>query len=152
MTICWSELREMNLLPNKKFFQTWMTTFFFFVALLTLFRMGFFGAGHGWGDQKGLPSLKPVTHILQWWNVAVIPYLKKIQKLYESHDTPLEFCWHQHLLPEISNFFISRNTDIDPFRYMVYNSSNFSRVFNDCFNKHVHNFDDVSKNGYLRPS
>ena len=23
---------------------------------------------------------------------TVIPYLKKIQKIYESHDTPLEFC------------------------------------------------------------
>ena len=31
--------------------------------LLTLFRMGFFGAAHGL--QKGLPSLKSVTHILQ---------------------------------------------------------------------------------------
>ena len=28
------------------------------------------------------------------------------------------------------------------------NSSNFSWVFKDCFNKHGHNFDDVSKNGY----
>ena len=27
---------------------------------------------------------------------TVIPYLKKIQKIYESRDTPLEFCWHQH--------------------------------------------------------
>ena len=50
------------------------------------------------------PSLKSVTHILQWWNMAVIPYLKKIQKLYESRDTPLELCWHQHFLPEISKF------------------------------------------------
>ena len=25
-----------------------------------------------------------------------IPYLKKIQNLYESCDIPLEFCWHQH--------------------------------------------------------
>ena len=33
---------------------------------LTLFRMGFFGAAHGWGGaKKGLPSLKSVTHILQ---------------------------------------------------------------------------------------
>ena len=37
---------------------------------LTLFRMGFFGAAHGWGGggrggQKGPPSLKSVTHILQ---------------------------------------------------------------------------------------
>ena len=32
---------------------------------LTLFRMGFFGAAHGWGGQKGLPFLKSVTYILQ---------------------------------------------------------------------------------------
>ena len=53
------------------------------------------------GGDKKAPSLKSVAHIchnicLQWWNLAVIPYLKKIQKMYESRDTPLEFCWHQH--------------------------------------------------------
>ena len=33
---------------------------------LTLFRMSFFGAAHGWGGgHKGAPSLKSVTHILQ---------------------------------------------------------------------------------------
>ena len=26
----------------------------------------------------------------------IIPYQKKIQKIYESRDTLLEFCWHQH--------------------------------------------------------
>ena len=31
---------------------------------LTLFGMGDFGAGHGWGEIP--PSLKYVTHILQW--------------------------------------------------------------------------------------
>ena len=35
------------------------------LMVLTLFRMGLFGAVHGWGGQKGPPSLKPVTHILQ---------------------------------------------------------------------------------------
>ena len=33
---------------------------------------------------------------------AVILYLKKIQKKKDSRDTPLEFCWHQHFLLEIS--------------------------------------------------
>ena len=35
---------------------------------LTLFRMGLFGAAHVWGGgggQKGFPSLKSVTRILQ---------------------------------------------------------------------------------------
>ena len=40
---------------------------------------------------------------------TVIPYLKKIQKVYESYETLLEFYWHQHFSPEISNFCISRN-------------------------------------------
>ena len=70
---------------------------------------GPFGAAH-----KGLPSLKSVTHNLQWWNVAVTPHLKKIQKLYESRDTPLEFCWCQHFLPKISNFFYIKKYCIDP--------------------------------------
>ena len=26
---------------------------------------------------------------------TVIPYLKKTQKIYESRDTPLKFCWYQ---------------------------------------------------------
>ena len=39
--------------------------------ILTLFRMGLFGAAHGWGrGQKGPHSLKSVTHILYWWNFA----------------------------------------------------------------------------------
>ena len=48
------------------------------------------------GGRKGSPSLKSVKHILQIWNLAVIPYLRKAQKIYESLDAPLEFCWHQH--------------------------------------------------------
>ena len=35
---------------------------------------------------------------------TVIPYLKEIQKIYKSRDTPLEFSWHQHFLPEINKF------------------------------------------------
>ena len=33
---------------------------------LTLFRMIFFGADHGWGGAKRPPLPKTVTHILQW--------------------------------------------------------------------------------------
>ena len=35
---------------------------------------------------------------------TVIPYLEEIQKIYESRETPSEFCWHQHFSPEISEF------------------------------------------------
>ena len=62
------------------------------------------GGGGGGGGENSPRSLKSVTHILQRWNVAVIPYLKKTQKIYESRDTPLSsadisiFSW------EISKF------------------------------------------------
>ena len=51
--------------------------------------MGLFGAAHGWmeGWQKG-----PVTHILQMMKLGtVIPYLKKILKIYAPRDTFLEY-------------------------------------------------------------
>ena len=60
--------------------------------------MGFAGAAHGFGGgQKAPPPcLKSVTYPTIMKLRTVIPYLKKIQKLYESHDTLLKFCLHQH--------------------------------------------------------
>ena len=51
-------------------------------AIVILFRMGFFGAADGWegGEGGGSNLMKPGT---------VMPYLKKIQKIYEPPDTPL---------------------------------------------------------------
>ena len=53
---------------------------------LTLFRMGIFGIAHGKGAKicHTYPTMMKLG--------TGIPYLKKIQKLYESRDTPLEFC------------------------------------------------------------
>ena len=62
--------------------------------------MGFSGAAHGrgkGGEQKALTMMKLCT---------VIPYPKKIEKIYESCDTPLEFRFYQ----KSANFAISRNT------------------------------------------
>ena len=55
--------------------------------------MGFFGAAHGWRGPKRppLPKICP-TYPAMMKLGTVIPYLKKIQKIYESRDTPLEFC------------------------------------------------------------
>ena len=65
-------------------------------AYLTLFRMGFFGAAHGWDG--GLPPIPKICHAYPTMIKlgTFIPYPKKIQKIYESRDTPLEFCWHPH--------------------------------------------------------
>ena len=63
--------------------------------LLTLFRMGFFGAAHGMGGvgAKRPPLSKrynPYPTLMKLG--TVIPYLKKIQKIHKSSDTPLVFC------------------------------------------------------------
>ena len=56
------------------------------------------------GGQKGpLPKFCHIYPTMMKLG-TVIPYLKKIQKIYKSRDTPLEFCWHQHFSPEISKF------------------------------------------------
>ena len=63
---------------------------------LKLFRMGLFWDAYdreeGAGRQKYPPSPKPVTHPTMKKVGTVIPYLKKIQKIHKSRDTPLEFC------------------------------------------------------------
>ena len=61
------------------------------IFTLTLFKMGIFGAAHGWGETKRSPSLKSVTHTAMMKLGTVIPYLNKIQKIYESCDAPPEF-------------------------------------------------------------
>ena len=60
--------------------------------LLTLFRMGFFGATHGWGGER--PPLFKICHTYPTLMKigAVKPYLKKIQNLHKSRDTPLDLC------------------------------------------------------------
>ena len=60
--------------------------------ILTLLRMGLFGAANGWEDKKA-----PIPKICHTYPAViklgtVIPYLKKIRKIYESRDTLLEFC------------------------------------------------------------
>ena len=56
-----------------------------FYFLLTLFRMGFLG------DCPTLPKIFH-TYPTMMKLSAVIPYLRKILKMYKSRDTSLEFC------------------------------------------------------------
>ena len=59
---------------------------------LTPFRMGIFGAAHRWGGKK-LPLLKTChTYPTMMKLGTIIPYLKKIQKICKSRETPPEFC------------------------------------------------------------
>ena len=55
--------------------------------------MGVFGAAHGLGGGQKDPLPKICRTYPKMMKLdTVIPYLKKIQKIYESRDTPLEFC------------------------------------------------------------
>ena len=120
---------------------------------LTLFRMGTFGAVHGWGGGKKahLPKICH-TYPAMMKLCTVIPYLKKIQKIYESRDTPLTSTDISFFHQKPANFNISRNTDTDCILVIISNSFSFSWVFKDLFNKSGYNFDDVSTNGYPRSS
>ena len=61
--------------------------------------MGFFGAAHGLGGVGPKDPLLKICHKHPTMMKlgTVIPYVKKILKLYKSHDTFLEFSLHQHL-------------------------------------------------------
>ena len=54
--------------------------------------MGFFGAAHQWRRAKR--SLPKICHTYPTMMIrgTVIPYLKKMQNIYELRDTLLEFC------------------------------------------------------------
>ena len=67
--------------------------YFRFWCYLTLFKMSFFGAAHGWewGQKGHLPKICH-TYPTMIKLGTVIPYIKKIQKIYELHVTPLQFC------------------------------------------------------------
>ena len=61
----------------------------------TPIQMGFSGVlmdgGNGGGQKASLPKICH-TYPTMTKLGTVIPYLKKIRKIYESRDTPLEFC------------------------------------------------------------
>ena len=79
---------------------------------LTLFRMVFFGAAHGWVGAFLPPSLKPVTLSYNMKLGTVIPYLRKIQKIYKPRDTSLEFCWHQHFFTKNQQILLHQDIQI----------------------------------------
>ena len=70
---------------------------FGFKSILTLFRMGFFGAADGLGGREGGQKGPPLPRICHTYPTMMklgtfLPTLKKIQKIYVSRDTLFEFC------------------------------------------------------------
>ena len=80
---------------------------------LTLFRIGLFGAAHGWGvRQKGpLPKICH-TYLTMMKPGTVIPYIKEIQNTCKSRDTSPRFLLiSAFFYRKSATFIISRNTD-----------------------------------------
>ena len=64
---------------------------------------------------------------------TVIHYLKKIQKIYESRETPSEFCLHQHFFTGNQQILLYQEIQIQiAFWYIISNSFNFW-VFKEFF-------------------
>ena len=59
--------------------------------------MGIFGAAHRWRGGEGVEQKEPLPKICHTYPTVmklgkVLPYLKKIRKIYESSGTLHEFC------------------------------------------------------------
>ena len=59
---------------------------------------GSFWVAHGWEGQECLPSLKPVTHILQWWHLAQLYLTYRRSK-------NIWITWHNSCVLPIPSFF-----------------------------------------------
>ena len=104
-----NEMPACPYLPTSRYKNTNHTLHISVEILLTLFRMGFFGAAHGWEEGKKDPLTKIChTYPTMMKLGTVVPYPKKIQKIYESRETFLEFCWHQ--------YFFAGNQQILPYQ------------------------------------
>ena len=72
---------ELNLIQNWHFYCWW--------------RMG---GGEG-GPKRVIPKICHTYPTMKKLGTVILD-LKKIQKIFESHCTPTELCWHQHFFTE----------------------------------------------------
>ena len=105
-------------------------------AILTLFRMDLFGTAHGWRGKAPQPKICQTYSTIMKLS-TLTTYLKKIKKMYKWHNTPFEFCWHQH--------FFARNPQLLLYWEIQIKISYFVWVFKGCSNKNGCNFDDARK-------
>ena len=59
--------------------------------------MSIFGAAHVWGRGGGKKAKICHRYPTMMTLRTVIPYLRKIQKIYETRDTPPEFLLYQEI-------------------------------------------------------
>ena len=120
----------------------WMNEFLVLKnVFLTLFRMYFFGTSYRWvgeGGAKGY-TLPKICHTYPAMMKlgTVIPYLRRICKIYESRDKPLEFCWHQYFSTKNQQILLYQEIQIWIVSlYIISHSFSFPWVFKNCGDKH----------------
>ena len=121
---------------------------------IILFRMSLFGAAtDGGGTKIPLPKICHIYPTMMKLG-TVIPYLKNIQKIYKSCETPLKSCWHLHFFTGNWHFLLYQEIQMSIAFWYIFDKLliHFVWVFKGCYNNHSFNFDDVSKIGYSRPS
>ena len=93
--------------------------------------MGLYGAAHGWwgggaegGGAKRLPLPKmSYTYLAMMKLGTVIPYLKKIQKIYYMREAAVEFYGHQQFFTGNWQILLYQEIQIlIAFRYIISNS------------------------------
>ena len=98
-------------IPRDHFCDVLSVSFSLSLLLLKMsfnpFQDGLFGAAHGWGGgtAKRPPSLKSVTPIVQWWNLAQLYLTQGRSKKYMNHVTyPLSSADISSFSQEINKF------------------------------------------------
>ena len=107
----WSSTLENDKVLFSKSFDRWIGKMF--RPVLALFRMGIFGAAHGWEGQKDPFPKICHTYPTMMKLGRVILYLKKIQKIFQSLDIPPEFCWHQNFFTREKQILLYQEIDVD---------------------------------------
>ena len=106
--------------------------------------------GRGGGKKSSPPKICH-THPTMMKLGTVIPCLKKSLKIYESRDTPLVFCCHQHFVIKNQQILLYQKLQIKiPFWHII---STFLKFF--CESKHYfnkHGYNNVSKIGFSSAS
>ena len=114
-------------------------------------RMGLFWGCSLLGGKKPSPqNLSRLSYNDETWLSYTLPK-ENSKNLWITWHTFCVLLTSAFLYQKLGNLALSRNTDIDCI-LVVSNSFNFFWVFKDWSSKHGYNFDDVSKNGYSRPS
>ena len=122
-----------------KWIKSYLTNLLIASSLLNPIQDGHF-RGCSWMEGSKKAPLPKICHTYPTMIKlgTVVPYLKKIQKIYESRDTPADFCWHQHFPTRNQQIVLYQEIQIwIAYWFIISNSFSFNWVFKDFFNKRV---------------